>query len=281
PLTVLFLGASIVALCLVVCLGLTMALNLEFGFLGTLQEQILPVHLTLGIVGWLSNILIGVSYTLVRMFAIVHGHNDRLGRLIFVLLNTSIGVLALGFIAAWFPLIVLGGGMLVAAAWLFAYDFQRMLRMRRRKMLDVTQYHSMAAVVYFSLVTPVGIMAALMGWRQPTLLLALGLATLVGWLGQSTVGYLYKIVPFLVWQSRYGALVGRQKVPLMRELVHERWAWGSWWLINVGLAGTLFSVLFAWVLPAQIASGLLGIGLVLAAINVCGVIRHLSIQKGT
>jgi hypothetical protein len=104
---------------------------------------------------------------------------------------------------------------------------------------------------------------------------ALGLAALVGRLGQSTVGYLYKIVPFLVWQKRYGPLVGRQKVPLMRELVHERWAWLSWWLINIGLLCTLFSILFAWVLPAQIASGLLGAGLVLAAINICRATSHL------
>ena len=64
----------------------------------------------------------------------------------------------------------------------------------------------------------------------------------------------------------------------MRELVHERWAWASWWLINIGLAGTLFSVLFAWLLPVQIASGLLEAGLVLAAINVVGVVSHLHMK---
>jgi hypothetical protein len=104
------------------------------------------------------------------------------------------------------------------------------------------------------------------------------LAALVGWLGQSTVGYLYKIVPFLIWQTRYGPLVGYQKVPLMRDLIHESWAWGSWWLINVGLVCTLFSLVLGWTLPAQIASGLLGIGFMLAAINIFGVTRHLSIR---
>ncbi len=263
----------------VVGLGLTMALNLQSGFLGAALQQVLLVHLVLGILGWLSNTLIGVSYTLVRMFALAHGHSDRLGRLVFVLLNASIGILALGFIVAWFPLIVLGGAAGVSATWLFAYDFIRMLRARRRKVLDVTQYHSIAAVMYLALVTPAGLVMALTGWQQPTTLVALGLAALVGWLGQSTVGYLYKIVPFLVWQSRYGPLVGREIVPLMRELVHERWAWASWWLINGGLAGALCSALFAWVLPLQIASGLLGAGFVLAAINLFGIVRHLSVQK--
>jgi hypothetical protein len=254
-----------------------MALNVQFGLLGAAVQRVLLVHLVLGILGWLSNTLIGVSYTLVRMFALAHGHSDRLGRLVFVLLNASIGILALGFIVAWFPLIVLGGVALVAATWLFAYDFLRMLRARRRRVLDVTQYHSIAAVVYLALVTPAGLVIALTGWPQPSTLVVLGLAVLVGWLGQSTVGYLYKIVPFLVWQHRYGSLVGHQKVPLMRELVHERWAWGSWWLINIGLACALFSALFMWILPLQIASGLLGAGFVLAAINIFGVVRHLFI----
>ena len=275
PLTVPFLAASVLSLCVVVCLGLTMALNLQYGFLGAALQQLLQVHLVLGILGWLSNTLIGVSYTLVRMFALAHGHSDRLGRIIFMLVNASIGVLALGFILAWLPLVAIGGGALVAATWLFACDFLRMLRLRRRRVLDVTQYHSIAAVAYFSLLVPAGIAAAFFGWQQPGVLAALGLAALVGWLGQSTVGYLYKIVPFLVWQSRYGPFVGRQKVPLMRELVHERLAWASWWLINIGLPGVLFSALFAWILPLQLASGVLGAGLVLAAINVIGVARHL------
>jgi hypothetical protein len=64
----------------------------------------------------------------------------------------------------------------------------------------------------------------------------------------------------------------------MRDLIHESWARVSWWLINIGLAGTLFSLVLGWTLPAQIASGLLGIGFMLAAINIIGVIRHLSIR---
>jgi len=278
PLTVSFLAASVLSLCVVVSLGLTMALNLQFGFLGAAMQQVLLIHLILGILGWLSNTLIGVSYTLVRMFALAHGQSDRLGRRIFVFLNASIVVLAPGFIFTQSPLIMIGGAGLLAATWLFAYDFLRMMQARRRRVLDVTQYHSIAAVVYFSLLVPAGIAAAFFGWQQPGVLAALGLAALVGWLGQSAVGYLYKIVPFLVWQSRYGPFVGRRKVPLMRELVHERWAWASWGLINVGLAGALFSVLFAWLLAAQLASGVLGAGLALAAVNVVGVVRHLQKQ---
>jgi hypothetical protein len=275
PLALRFLATSLLYLCLVVGMGLTAALDLQFGFLGASTDRLLLIHLTLGVLGWLSSLLMGVSYTLVRLFALAHGHDDRLGRVIFVLLQGSIVGLALGFLFSWLALILLGGGALIATAWLFAYDFWRMFRRRHRKLLDVTQYHSIAAVSYFCLVVPAGVASVLFGWQQPAVLAALGLATFVGWLGQSITGYLYKIVPFLIWHTRYGPLVGREKVPLMRELVYERWAWLSWWLINGGLVGVILSALLAWSIPLQITSGLLGAGLVLAAANSVGVVLHL------
>jgi hypothetical protein len=275
PLTVRFLVASLVYLCLVVSLGLTAALDFQFGFLGAAFDRLLLTHITLGVVGWLSTTLIGVSYTLVRLFALAHTHADRLGKVIFVLLNLSIVLLALGFILSWQPIILVGGGILVATAWSFAYDYWRMLRVRHRKLLDVTQHHSSAAVVSFAGVVPGGVATVLFGWGQPRVLVALALFALVGWVGQSTIGYLYKIVPFLIWHERYGPLVGREHVPLMREMISQRWAAVSWWLINIGLLGAVLSAWEGWILPAQVASGLLGTGFVFAAGNITGVVLHL------
>jgi cbb3-type cytochrome oxidase subunit 1 len=275
PLTVRFLVASLVYLCLVVCLGLTAALNLQWDFLGTAFDRLLPLHITLGVVGWLSATLFGVSYTLARMFSLSHAHDDRLGRIVFVLLNASLVVLAGGLLVPWPPLTLPGGMLLTFTAWLFAYDYRRLLRLRFRKLLDVTQYHSIAAVVCFALLVPASLLVVMMGWEEPAVLAALVLAALVGWLGQSMIGYLYKIVPFLVWQHRYGPLAGRQKVPLMREMLHERLAWLSWWAINAGLIATLCAMLLHIVWLAQLTGGVLGLGLALAACNIAGVVRHL------
>jgi len=277
-LTTRFLVASLTYLCIVVSLGLTAAIDVQFDFLGSAFNQLLLTHITLGIVGWLTCTLIGVSYTLVRMFALTHDHTDRLGNALFLLLNLSIVGLALGFIFSTLPLIVLSGCGLIAAAWLFAYDLWRMFHIRHRKILDVTQYHSIAATIYLCLLLPSGVLAAIFGWQQAALLTTLGLAALVGWLGQSIIGYLYKIVPFLVWNKRYGPLVGKHKVPLMRDLVHEHWAWASWWLINLALPLTCLAALCTWTILAQIASAFLGLGLILASANIAGVVRHLGKQ---
>jgi hypothetical protein len=272
PLTLRFLVASLIYLCLVVSLGLTAALNFQFGFLGTSLNQLLLTHITLGVIGWLSTTLIGVSYTLVRLFALAHEHDDRVGRWVFILLNTSIIGLAAGFLLAWMLVIVLACILLLISIWLFAFDYRRMLRVRRRKVLDMTQYHGIAAVLALNIVVPLGLAALLFGWQQSSMLTALCLLALVGWIGQSIIGYLYKIVPFLIWQTRYGPYVGRRKVPLMRDMLHQRWSLISFWCINIGVVVASLTAIFGWILPLQIASWLLGGGLALAAVNIVSVL---------
>jgi len=271
PLSARYLAASLSYLCVVVSLGLTAALNFQFGFLGSQVNRLLLAHITIGVVGWLTCTLMGVSYTLVRMFGLVHNHHDTLGRRNFWLLNAGILGLAAGFALDWTPLQAVAGLGLSAAVWLFAYDSWRMLRGRMRKTLDITQRHGIVAVAYLAVVIPVGVVVALTGAGSPPVLVALALAALVGWLGQSMLGYLYKIVPFLIWQARYGALVGRQPVPLMRDLVHQRVAVLSFWLLNGALPITLACAVLDWTLPLQIAASVLGASLVLVAANVWGV----------
>jgi hypothetical protein len=210
------------------------------------------------------------------MFALAHGHGDRLGARIFWLLQGGIVLTAAGFGLAWGVPVALGLALLVMAVALFAWDYARMLRARRRKVLDMTQWHGLAGVAYLALLVPAGALLTVRGGAQPRLLVGLGLGALVGWLGQSTIGYLYKIVPFLIWHERYGPLVGRQKVPLMRELVRERWACASFWLINVGLPAAMLFAAVGLMGPLRVAVGVVGIGLALAAINVVGVVRGVS-----
>lgn len=278
PLSAWYLAAALAYLCVVVSLGLTAALNFQLDFLGAAMQRLLLAHITAGIVGWLTCTLIGVSYTLVRLFALVHDHPDALGRRIFALLNAGVLGLAAGFALAWTPLQASAGLCLATAVALFAYDYRNMLRLRKRKPLDVTQRHAIAAVAYLMVTVPAGIAVALFGLGRPPVFVALGLAALVGWLGQSIIGYLYKIVPFLIWQSRYGPLVGRQKVPLMRDLIHQRTAEVSFWLINAALPAAALCALLDWVVPLQVASALLGAGLLIAAANIWGVVAPRTVR---
>lgn len=268
PLTGRYLAAAITYLCIVVSLGLTAALNLQLHFLGDAALRLLQAHVALALLGWLSTTLIGVSYTLVRLFALVHGHSDVLGRRIFIALNAGVIGLAAALALAWAPLVILAGLALTIAIWLFGYDYVRMLRSRRRKPIDMTQRHAIAGVAYLALTVPLALVAALTPLGRPSVAVALGLLMLVGALGQSIVGYLYKIVPFLIWHSRYAPRIGKMKVPLMRDLIDNRMAAATFWLINLSLPVAALTATFAWVPTLRLACAALGIGLALAATNV-------------
>jgi hypothetical protein len=191
PLTTLYLAEALLYLCLVVALGGSMALNFVTGALGLAAPDLLPLHVTLGVVGWLTNMLVGVSYTLVPLFALVHDHNRRLAQGVLLLLNAGLVGLIAGLLSAVGWLLLLGAGLLCAGVWLFAGDYLWMLHRRRRRLLEVTQYHGLAGLLYLVAAATVLPPLTLGRGLDPGQAVALLLALLLGWTGQSVVGYLY------------------------------------------------------------------------------------------
>ncbi len=68
--------------------------------------------------------------------------------------------------------------------------------------------------------------------------------------------------------------MGRAKVPLMRDLVRQRVATLSFWLVNLALPATMLCALLDWALLMQIAAAFLAAGLALAAANILGVVAR-------
>jgi hypothetical protein len=51
------------------------------------------------------------------------------------------------------------------------------------------------------------------------LLLTVGWMIFLGYITFIINGHLYKIVPFLVWYQRFSPLIGKQKVPMLADMV--------------------------------------------------------------
>ena len=60
---------------------------------------------------------------------------------------------------------------------------------------------------------------------------------MMGFVGFLITSHLYKIIPFLVWFERYAPLVGKQKVPMLNEMVPLRAA-------NAQMVSTATGVMF-------------------------------------
>jgi uncharacterized integral membrane protein len=243
-------------LCSLTCLGLTVGAGLTFAFdqqfhWFPIPRHLLAAHIHLGVIGWFGLTLMGVTYQLMPMFALVQGHDTRLAYRVLWAVCTG---LALLFVSLLFDLprpiflasiFVLVGGML---AW--AYDVFRMFRLRRRRSSDLTQQHTIASMLALLVTLAVGLRLALANpsgvTEQTRWYLAYACLALGGWLSLAIMGQYYKILPFLVWHHRYSAKMGREPVPLLRDLYNARRARLSFYAYLAGLVAVTFCLLAGW-----------------------------------
>lgn len=275
PLTAGYLIASLVYLLLVVNLGLTAALNLRWGFLGAATQHLLFAHLVIGLGGWLALTVIGVSYKLMPMFALVHRQSERFGWGVLIALNIGLLSLALNLgLAAPAWLIDLAGGVLALGLLGFVWDFGRMLRARKKQTIDVMQRFTVAGAGYLALGTL--LCSAIVAFHLSTAFgpvwLAAAYLLMMGWVGQTILGNLQKIVPFLVWNQRYASRVGREKVPLLRDLIHLPTARLAFWLLNGGILAEAAALALASPLAVSLAAVPVALGLGLCGVNLVGVL---------
>jgi hypothetical protein len=277
PITAAYLIASLTYLLAVVGFGLTAALNFIWGFLGPEGDRFLLIHLTIGLIGWVSLTIIGVSYKLVAMFALVHGHSEQLGWWLLGILNAGtigLAVMLAVPVPGWtvgIPAALLGGGLLG-----FVLDYGRMLHARRKRRLDEAQAFTVAGAGWLAI--GIALAVALTLWRPANPFagpwLALGYIIAIGWIGQTISGYLHKILPFLIWNARYGSRVGREKVPLMRDMLNLPLARTSCYLLNVGILTEVVALAAASPLAVTIGGIPVAAGLMGVAANLVNVLRR-------
>lgn len=203
----------------------------------------LPVHAFSGVAGWMSITAVGVSYRLFSMFMLAPESGFSTRRLIAGLVAALAMLWVSPFAALAYP------GADVAVEWiavalfagaLFVYlsDVFRMVRSRRRKMLELNTLAGVGSLVYLLAAV---VMVAMHQLFPDTL--AFGPAAIyalaMGWLSGLGLAQLYKIVPFVTWLEAYGPVMGRAAVPRVQDLVRE--SRGRSWFILYH-AGVLLGV---------------------------------------
>ena len=202
---------------LTVTMGWLLALNLAHPIFPNDRE--LYLHLALGVVGWFTLTIVGVSYKLVPMFVLSHGHL-RWGWWTLGLFNGAILSVAMGiWLGNVFYLTAAFLGLLAVAGYLA--DLGRMWHDRTRRQLDPALVLALSGP--FSLVIILAMAGGAMGNGE--LWPAVIYLVFNGWLSLTVMGLLQKIVPFLIWLDRYSDQMGRGPVPRMKDIFAERWSW--------------------------------------------------------
>jgi hypothetical protein len=113
---------------------------------------------------------------------------------------------------------------------------------RARKAHDI--YARSMYVGYISLAVSLALGIVMLFSDNENVLLTAAWFLVMGFFSYLINGHLFKIVPFLVWFERYSPLVGKQKVPMLNEMLPERKAEWQWRFTTAGLVVGGIGLLF-------------------------------------
>ena len=202
-----------------VLLGLVLVGVMRFGWALPFM-QLVDWHAQWGLIGWVGGLIVSVSSVVVPMFHVsapYPKHWEQAARSLPLLVLTG----GLASLAGW-PLLAQVCAVLLAALCL-AFGLLTSLRVVQAKRGERDAFHWgwLGVAALASALALLGLLASVS--PDPRWGVAFGVLALAG-LGGGTVSVmLYRIVPFLIWLHWQRANKARERLPLMHQIVPERW----------------------------------------------------------
>ena len=218
---------------------------MALGYAGTIDidiNSLLRSHVFLVIGGYISITLMGLSLVLLPMFGLSHGFSKKPLEVAMILMSIAVlTVVASSFINISI-LEYIGYTLAVISLVVYFYLVQTIFKTRARKQLDI--YTSSLMYAYFSMLVSLALGIAYMFNSYEPLLLASGWFMFFGFFGFAITGHVYKIVPFLVWFERFSPLVGKQKVPMLADMLPPRSSQAQFVFGALGVSVVAIAIVF-------------------------------------
>ncbi len=225
--------------------GIIFGLVMALGYAGTIDVNIsalLKSHVFLVIGGYISITLMGLSLVLLPMFGLSHGFSKKPLEIAMILMSVAvISVVASSFMDMLI-LEYIGYALAVISLVVYFYLVQTIFKTRARKELDIYTHSLMYA--YFSMLVSLVLGILYLFNSYEPLLLTSGWLMFFGFFGFAITGHIYKIVPFLVWFERFSPLVGKQKVPMLVDMVPPRSSEAQFIFGALGVTVIAIAILF-------------------------------------
>ena len=200
---ILFLGVSY---------GLLTSLGLNHGSLGFDTVGLAHTHITLVLFGFAGGLMSIIATVLLPMFMLSHNFDKKMS-------NYILAGIIIGSIFAIWKWFFLARVIIMVTILAFVYQLYDIFKKRMRRHLDVYAQDMMASMVFLTLST---ILVPFMTDEKVMKIFVIFL--ILGFISSFVVGHIYKIVPFLVWNEKFAPFVGEKKVPMLADMVDEKWS---------------------------------------------------------
>lgn len=227
---------TVVASNLFLLIGIIIGFAMSLALSGNANVDIaswIGAHVVVVLGGYVTLTIMGLSMILLPMFGLSHGFDDKpiarafelmVGGVILYLISTLFGWSAGKFISLM---------ILFASVTLYMYQISIIYETRARKEVDI--WVKSMFVGYGSLMVASILGFTYMLTEYENFLLSSIWFLVMGFFSFLINGHLFKIIPFLVWFERYSPLVGREKVPMLADMLPHRLARFEFIFSSVGV----------------------------------------------
>jgi hypothetical protein len=273
--TARYIYAAVLYLLVTIMLGLFLSIHLVYPMIDISHLTLLKIHAQAGFVGWILFIVVGVALKLLPMFLLAHNFTLKPAAWGFWLMNAGLITWSLATVTERFGGVA-NAGLLLLVAGISACLLQVVAIFRKRnrvrstpsrqqevRLMEIPLRFAAGGFGALGLAVLAGLAAA---WGKEILTPAVhnqvvtvyGALVLLGGASLLIQSFLYKIIPFLIWLHKLGPMVGKARVPNIRDLLPETSCARQLALYCLGAAGAVVAVGFELkVVAALSAAGIL------------------------
>lgn len=231
-LTVKSVLASNIFLTIAIVIGFLMSLAVG-GDTALDINRWIGAHVVLVLGGYVTLTIIGLSMILLPMFGLSHGFDETPVQRSFWLMSAGVSAYLVSTILEWNWLGYVAMLGMYLSVGLYTYQIYIIYQTRARKAHDIYAKSMYVGYGALSVSLLLGLMTLISDAEQ--IKLAAVWFLIVGFVSFLVNGHLYKIVPFLVWFERFSPLVGKQKVPMLHEMLPAKKAEYQFWFSAIGM----------------------------------------------
>ncbi|MEA1891953.1 MAG: hypothetical protein U9N33_04490 [Campylobacterota bacterium] len=225
--------------------GIIFGLLIALAYAGTITVDIhslLRGHVYLVIGGYIGITIMGLSVVLVPMFTLSHGFSMRPLEISISMMSVGVALVVVSSLIEATILEYLGYLLSFVSMGFYFYLIYIIYKTRPRKENDVYaislmfSYISMLVALLFGLLYFVS--------HNEVFILASGWLIFYGFIAFLITGHIYKIIPFLVWFEVFSPLVGKQKVPMLADMVPYKSSQAQFIFTAIGVVIVTIAILF-------------------------------------
>jgi hypothetical protein len=201
-------------------IGLIFGILMALSYAGTISadiQSLLKAHIYLVLVGYVGITIMGMSLVLLPMFWLSHSFSWKPVVIALWLISLGVTSVTISTLISNVTLEYIGYALSLIASILYTYQIYIIYKTRVRIEKDI--YLDSMVISYGSLFLSVLLGITYIFVPNEILLVTIGWTLFLGYVSFVIIGHLYKIVPFLVWFERFSPLVGKEKVPMLADMV--------------------------------------------------------------